>query len=125
MRYEKLLSQCTIFSAMYSSVRSFYHRARPTIDNHKIIVNYNYSKKDLDYFEEDPPVTGGIEVYDLKSDPGEKNNISREKEDLINRVRPLIIEIKKTIKSNFLNKDKNKIKIGEELKKQLETLGYL
>ena len=95
------------------------------VDNHKIIVNYNYSKKDLDYFEEDPPVTGGIEVYDLKSDPGEKNNISREKEDLINRVRPLIIEIKKTIKSNFLNKDKNKIKIGEELKKQLETLGYL
>ena len=94
------------------------------VDHFKIIVNYKYSKKDLAYFNEPPPVIGGIEIYDLDKDPLEKNNIASKRGNLIHKMEPLILKIKKIIKRNFSNKRKNKTNIGEDLRKQLETLGY-
>jgi arylsulfatase A-like enzyme len=95
--------------------------------DYKIIYNESFSSKDLDYFKPYglPPDTPQIEVYDLKKDSRESHNIALQKTELVKKIMPLIIKIRKIIKDNMIEKKKNEVHLDEEAKKQLKSLGYI
>lgn len=95
--------------------------------DYKIIYNEPFTTKELDYFKPAglPPLTPQIEVFDLKNDPGERRHISAAPAGLLKQAIPLILEIKKKIKSNISDKQDNEIELDEEARKQLESLGYI
>jgi arylsulfatase A-like enzyme len=96
-------------------------------DGYKLIYNYKLNKEVLDYFSEFglPPNTGGIELYDLKNDPGETINLYPEKKQLPGKVQAAIGKIIKRINENMRIIQKETITLDTKDREQLKTLGYL
>lgn len=94
--------------------------------NHKLIYNFKYTKKLKEYYATyPPPEYTDYELYDLKLDKHEKNNIVGKKEN-----KKIFIFLKNRmnrIKRDIFNK-KNRsetLKISDKNKEKLKTLGYL
>jgi arylsulfatase A-like enzyme len=96
-------------------------------DRYKLIYNYKLNKEVLDYFSEFglPPNTGGIELYDLKNDPGETINLYPEKKQLPGKVQAAIRKIINRINENMRIIQKETITLDAKDREQLKTLGYL
>lgn len=93
---------------------------------YKVIVNYDFPQESLDYFSFLPPVTGGIELYDLEADPGESLNLAKKRPDLVRSFMPRIVELRRHLSSAFAGlAQPESSDLDPELKKRLETLGYL
>ena len=80
-----------------------------------ISTNFNNYKLIVDYMH------NNIELYDIRKDPTEKNDISRFKKNL---VRKLLSKIEDYYK-NIHNIKREEIKINKDLKERLKALGYL
>jgi arylsulfatase A-like enzyme len=87
----------------------------------KLILNKKFSKEDLEFFLVQPPVLVPVEMYDLARDPNEKENISDARFELANQIIQKIQLIYKEAKK----RKTGKMEMNEELKKQLEALGYI
>ncbi len=87
----------------------------------KLILNNRFSREDLEFFLSPPPDLNPVEIYNLVRDPKEQRNIGDKRSDLANQ---LIQEINKIYKE-AKKKKTGKLEIGEELRKQLKTLGYI
>ena len=88
---------------------------------YKLILNREFSKEDLRFFLSPPPSIPSMELYDLAQDPYEKRNIASEKNDLVAQLTKKIEEIYRKARK----RKEEKIKIDEELKKELKALGYI
>lgn len=87
----------------------------------KLILNKKFKKEDLEFFLAQPPVLIPVEMYDLVRDPREKKNISDTKSELANQ----IIQNIRLIYKEAKKRKTGKMEMNEELKKQLEALGYI
>lgn len=88
---------------------------------YKLVLNEPYSVEDLAYFLSPPPPLAEVEIFDIASDPGETRNMSAERPDLVRELRTLIRErYKPRIPSGA-----TKVEMGDDLLKQLKSLGYL
>lgn len=87
-------------------------------NNYKLIFNESMSKEDLKFFLAPPPDEKTYQLFDIQRDPFEKFNIINTKAILKKR----FINIINTI--NLQDGKGKKVNI-EELKKSLETLGYI
>jgi len=93
---------------------------------YKIIVNYDFPQESLEYFTPLPRVTGGMELYDLESDPGETRNLAEERPDLMRSFMPQITGLRRHLRTAFKKLQRPAgTKPDPELQKRLETLGYL
>jgi len=87
----------------------------------KLILNKKFKKEDLEFFLSQPPGLIPVEIYNLSLDPGEKKNIAGVRSELANQIIHDINQIFKEAKK----RSTGKLKMSEELKKQLEALGYI
>ncbi|MCP2520150.1 sulfatase [Candidatus Aminicenantes bacterium AC-335-K20] len=88
---------------------------------HKIILSEEYEPEDLNFYIYPPPNMERVEIFNLETDVMEKNNLAKKNARLLD-------ELLKELRSVYLLKapgDVEKIKIGEDLKKQLKALGYI
>jgi len=88
---------------------------------HKIILSEEYEPEDLNFYIYPPPTMERVEIFNLETDVMEKNNLAKKNARLLD-------ELLKELRSVYLLKapgDVEKIKIGEDLKKQLKALGYI
>lgn len=67
-------------------------------------------------------VKGKEELYDLKSDPGEKKDISEKRPWILRKLRALLKELQAGAKSDF---PAEKVEVDEDLRRQLRSLGYM
>jgi len=88
---------------------------------YKLILNQKFSREDLRFFLSPPPSVPSVELYDLTQDPHETKNIASEKRDLVAQLTKKIEEIYQKARK----RKEEKIKIDEELKKELKALGYI
>jgi choline-sulfatase len=93
--------------------------------DYKLIYNDPYTEKDLESFKEYalPPQTPKFELYNLKEDPVETQNIIDTHPNIKEKMMPIILEIRKLIRQKSAKTGKKAI--DEEVRKQLESLGYL
>jgi len=68
-------------------------------------------------------VTGDLELYDLKVDPGERQNLARQRQDLVDTLLPILIE--RTRRAEAASPDASVRTLDDEERKMLENLGYL
>jgi len=96
-------------------------------DDYKLIYNYKFCKKDLEFFENYalPPKCPEIELYNYKKDINDKYNIASKNQNIVKYLMPIIIKLKKIIKQNISDSSKKKKRIDEEVREQLRTLGYI
>lgn len=87
----------------------------------KLILNKNLSQKNLNFFLFLPPPVKAVELYDLSTDPSEKNNIVDEESQVASHI---LDRIEETYKRAVRQKP-GKAVLDEELKKQLKALGYI
>lgn len=87
----------------------------------KLILNRKFRKEDLEFFLSKPPILTPVEIYDLARDPREKENIADTRSELANQIIQNIHRIYKEAKK----RKTGKMEMNEELKKQLEALGYI
>ena len=88
---------------------------------YKFILNEPYSSEDIAFFISAPPPLAEIEVFDLSRDPGETRNLAADRPELVREFRDLLRERYKP-----RNKPGTaKVEMGDDLLKQLKTLGYL
>ncbi|MFO7980777.1 MAG: sulfatase [Candidatus Aminicenantes bacterium] len=88
---------------------------------YKLILNKEFSQKDLDYFTSPPPNTDPLELFDLLSDPKEKSNIAQKNPNITAAILQKINEIYSQAKK----RNTEKTEIDEKLKEQLKALGYI
>jgi arylsulfatase A-like enzyme len=88
---------------------------------YKFILNEPYSPEDRAYFLSPPPPLAEIEVFDISCDPGETRNLAAERPELVREFRALLREIYKPRKKPGAVK----VEMGDDLLKQLKSLGYL
>jgi len=88
---------------------------------YKLILNKGFSRDELRFFLYPPPSIPSAELYDLAQDPDEKRNIAAEKKDLVARLTKKIQEIYQQAGK----RKEEKVKIDEELKRELKALGYI
>jgi len=88
---------------------------------YKLILNKEFSQEDLDFFTAPPPHKNQIELFNLLTDPKEKNNIAQENPDITN----LIVQKINDIYSQAKKRKTGKTEIDEKLKEQLKALGYI
>lgn len=95
--------------------------------DYKVIYNHKFSPDNLAYFKDWglPPEVPGVEVFNIKEDPGDNNDLSAQMADLVKKVMPKLIEINKILRKNILEQQKNKKVMDEEVKEQLKSLGYI
>jgi len=87
----------------------------------KMILNRRFSKEDLDYFSFPPPVNIPVELFALNNDPLEKTNIAHSMPEICDQIIRWINEIYSTAKKQKTSK----VKIDDDLRDQLKTLGYI
>jgi arylsulfatase A-like enzyme len=87
----------------------------------KFIINEPYSREDLAYFLSPPPPLAAVELFDISNDPGETRNLAAERPELARELRNLLRERYKPRKKPGAEK----VEMGDDLIKQLKTLGYL
>jgi arylsulfatase A-like enzyme len=94
---------------------------------YKLIYNYRFSRSELDYYAEAglPPVDGGMELYDLKNDPGETVNLFPGKMALPAAVKAEITAMIKRLAQNKRLAGGPGPGLDAKEREQLETLGYL
>ena len=68
-----------------------------------------------------PPPLAEIEVFDLSRDPGETRNLAAGRPELVREFRALLRERYKPRKKQGVAS----VEMGDDLLKQLKTLGYL
>jgi hypothetical protein len=88
---------------------------------YKLILNREFSREDLRFFLSPPPSIPSVELYDLAQDPHEKKNIAAEKRDLVVQLTRQVEKIYQQARK----KREEKVKIDEELKRELKALGYI
>lgn len=96
-------------------------------NQYKIIYNFPYSEKQLDFFKKPNTMPPYIpyEIYNLNKDPLELNNIVSKKEILLKRNKSNFNRIIKIIKKHSSKKRPENIKLDENETKKLKSLGYL
>jgi choline-sulfatase len=96
-------------------------------DHYKLIYNFSLSEKDKAFFREAglPPEVPGIQVFDLKKDPLERNNLYPGCKDLIEKYRQSLSEIIKKVLFNLKQKRAGEVELSPEELEQLKALGYL
>jgi arylsulfatase A-like enzyme len=88
---------------------------------YKFILNELYSPEDLAFFLSPPPPLAEIEVFDVSRDPGETRNLAADLPELVREFRNLLREKYKPRKKPRASK----VEMGDDLLKQLKSLGYL
>lgn len=88
---------------------------------YKFILNEPYTPEDLAYFLSPPPPLAEVEVFDVSRDPGETRNLAAERPELVREFRALLRERYKPRKKSGASK----VEMGDDLLKQLKSLGYL
>lgn len=94
----------------------------------KVICNYEYSAKDLKFFQEYalPPVTGPVEIYDLEHDPLERVNLFPQRQDIYGQISGRLKQVRSLVDAALAGKKKQRPgKVDDELQKQLKSLGYI
>jgi arylsulfatase A-like enzyme len=94
----------------------------------KLVFNEPLTQKTRDFFSTDPPFISRYELYDLKKDGKEKDNLFTKSSQPVETRRMLkYLEglIKQMKKSKFNAPGGEKQKMPPELKEQLKTLGYI
>lgn len=94
-------------------------------NDYKIIFNKRYTPQTFKYFEHPPPsITSTVELYNIKKDPSERNNLFEEnlviKDKLFNFLKEIMKEMDSTQRRN-----ERQEKITEEMLERLRTLGYI
>ncbi len=87
----------------------------------KFILNEPYSPADLAYFAPSPPPLADIELFDISRDPGETRNLAAEMPEIAR-------ELGNLLRARYKPRKKpgaEKVEMGDDLIKQLKTLGYL
>ncbi len=92
-----------------------------SLGKYKLILNKPYSQEDLQFFLSPPPSIPSVELYDLSQDPAEKRNIAAEKRNLVAQLTKKIEELYQ----QAWKRKEEKVKIDEELKRELKALGYI
>lgn len=95
---------------------------------YKVIVNYAYTADALKYFGEfgPPPQPGPAEIYDLFQDRDERHDLYGQRPDVYGRLLNTINAVKKRLALNFAMADQGEdAQVEEELRRQMQTLGYL
>jgi len=94
---------------------------------YKLIYNYRFSRSELDYYAASglPPVSGGMELYDLKIDPGETVNLHPGKMALPAAVKAEIAAMVRRLAENKRLSQGPGLRFDAKEQEQLETLGYL
>jgi choline-sulfatase len=121
---EKLLSSTSISY----SVKDIPPKYAILIDGLKIIYNFKFSRKNLDYFSEFglPPKTEPIQVFDIQADPQETSPFGKqEKTRFLKRFLPDINLINGTINIIMKQRKKGNVTFSQEDKQKLKSLGYL
>lgn len=96
-------------------------------DNYKMIYNYPYSYREKEFFEKsgEPPVEPLITFFDIIKDSVEKYPLVKGiKGKFFKKFKKDIDLIKKSLLVNSRRKIKKNVKMSEEDKKKLESLGY-
>ncbi|MCP5103242.1 MAG: sulfatase-like hydrolase/transferase, partial [bacterium] len=96
-------------------------------DHYKLVYNEPFSPKDLAFFKDfpSPPQPPLFELYNLKEDPGEINDISPTHPELKKKMMPIILEIVKQVKQKIAAGEKKNRPLDKEVEDQLKSLGYL
>ena len=87
----------------------------------KIILNESYTAEMLAYFWVPPPKLERLEIYDLASDPGERQNLALTRPEMARRL------------LTYLEKNSKPTRIGtsrpsdamEKIQEELKSLGYI
>ncbi len=96
-------------------------------DDYKLIYNYTFKDSEKEYFASYglPPVTGGMELFDLRDDPGERHNLLPGKKHLLKGLGVEIGKIINRINFNMKQDRKGTVTFDAREQAQLKTLGYL
>lgn len=105
------------------NVLNYHNLEKITINQEKVklILNKDSSSRDNEFFRFKPPTVPPIEVYDLRSDSMEKNNIAEKYPDLTRQLMAWLNDFYSTA----VKKDVKKMVMDEKLKEQLRALGYI
>ncbi|MFQ6038815.1 MAG: sulfatase [Candidatus Aminicenantales bacterium] len=87
----------------------------------KLILNAPFPPEARDYFLAPPPLVDAVEVFDIEKDPGETTNIRDTTPNISRRIIRAIEKMYREAEKRNIQK----LKMGEELKKQLKALGYI
>ena len=87
----------------------------------KLVLNNDFGLPPEQYFPCPPPIAQ-VELYDLKKDPQEKKNISREKIEMVQSLLKKIYELYEVEPGKELLKSKE---MDKELEEVLRALGYI
>jgi arylsulfatase A-like enzyme len=93
--------------------------------DYKLIYNDPYTEENLESFKEYalPPQIPKFELYNLREDPVETQNIVDTHTKIKEKMMPIILKIRKLIRQKAAKTGEKAI--DEEVRKQLESLGYL
>lgn len=92
----------------------------------KLTVNYPFKESNLEFFEKDakPPELERMELFDMRKDKTEKNNIFDQKK-IPEEFRSLISELQMTINKAIASSKRGKLILSEEEIEKLKALGYI
>jgi hypothetical protein len=90
-------------------------------NGYKLILNNDFGQPPETYLPVPPPIAL-VELYDIKNDPLEKNNIAPQNEDI---VRDLVDKIYAIYESSAKEKVKKRKGLDKELEETMRALGYI
>jgi choline-sulfatase len=92
----------------------------------KLTVNYPFKENNLEFFEKDakPPELERMELFDMRKDKTEKNNIFDQKK-IPKEFRSIISELQMTINKAIASSKRGKLILSEEEIEKLKALGYI
>ncbi len=90
-------------------------------NGYKLMLNNDFGQPPETYLPVPPPIAL-VELYDIKNDPLERNNIAPQNEDI---VRDLIDKISAIYESSAKEKVKKRKGLNKELEETMRALGYI